>query len=130
VSDAIQTVRDFVDTINEGPDGFGRAVARWFTPQTVWENVGMAKTTGPEQALGFMQSMSTAGIATFRVENLAIAAQGNKVLTERIDYLMNAAGEVTLELRVMGIFEVDGDGKIERWADYFDASPFKTPPAS
>lgn len=130
MSDAIQTVRDFVDTINEGPDGFGKAVARWFTPRTVWENVGLATTTGGDEALGFMQSMSAAGIATFRVENLAIAAHGDKVLTERIDYLMNAAGETTQELRVMGIFVLGADGKIERWSDYFDASPFKAPPAA
>jgi limonene-1,2-epoxide hydrolase len=130
VSDAIQTVVDFVDTINEGPEGFAKGLARWFTPQTVWENVGMSVTTGPEQALGLMQAMGAGGIAAFRIETLAIAAQGRKVLTERVDYMMNAAGETTLALPVMGVFEIAPDGKIVRWADYFDTSAFKSPPAA
>jgi limonene-1,2-epoxide hydrolase len=83
-------------------------------------------TTGPAQALGLMQAMGASGIASFRVENLAIAAQANKVLTERVDYMINSADETTRALRVMGVFEIGANGKIVRWSDYFDTAGLKS----
>jgi limonene-1,2-epoxide hydrolase len=52
---------------------------------------------------------------------LAIAVVGRKVLTERVDHMLDADGKKIDLLRVMGIFEVDDNGKITRWRDYFDA---------
>ena len=48
---------------------------------------------------------------------------GNKVLTERIDYLRDKNDKVLSTIRVMGIFEVEGD-RIAAWRDYFDMRPF------
>ena len=62
MSDPVRVVTEFIEAINSGPDGFEKAVRGWFTPRTVWENVGMGTTTGPEQALGLMQNMAAAGI--------------------------------------------------------------------
>ena len=45
-----------------------------------------------------------------------IAANGDTVLTERIDRFLGAK---TVELPVMGAFEIR-DGKIAAWRDYFD----------
>jgi limonene-1,2-epoxide hydrolase len=125
VSDPAQVVTEFISTINDGPEGFAKAVRRWFTSETVWENVGMSTTAGPDQALGMMQAMGASGIASIRIENLAMAVQGDKVLTERIDYMLDEAGATRMEVRCMGVFEVDAEGKIRRWADYFDTSPFR-----
>jgi limonene-1,2-epoxide hydrolase len=125
MSDPVRVVTEFIETINSGPDGFETAVRRWFTPQTIWENVGMGTTTGPEQALGLMQNMAAGGISSLRIENVSVAANGAKVLTERIDYMLDAAGATKLALRCMGVFEVDGAGKLVRWSDYFDTSVFK-----
>jgi limonene-1,2-epoxide hydrolase len=128
MSDPVRIVAEFLDTLSQGADGFARAADAWFTPQTVWENVGMATTIGPEQALALMANMSASGIHSIRIETLAIAAQGRKVLTERVDYMLDAAGEAKLPVRCMGVFEVGEDGKIVRWTDYFDTALFK--PAS
>ena len=125
MSDPVTSVTQFLDAWADGKDGFANAVRKWFTPETVWENVGLSKTTGVDQALAMMDGMSAGGIEALRVENLAVAAQGNKVLTERIDYLMDGAGKTLIEARVMGIFEVDPNGKITRWADYFDTAAMK-----
>lgn len=117
-----ETVNDFLEMWAE-PDGFARAVSAYFTPATVWENVGMVTTTGPKEALGFTASFAEQGISGFEVENLAVAETGNKVLTERIDKFFDASGKPAMAIRVMGIFEVE-NGKIVSWRDYFDTAGF------
>lgn len=107
------------------PNGFWGAVDDYFTAGTVWENVGMTKTTGPEEAKGVFAGFgSDNGIVTMRVDTLAIAALGNKVLTERIDHVLGPDGKPTMSIPVMGAFEVK-DGKIALWRDYFDTAGFQ-----
>ena len=55
----------------------------------------------------------------FRVDN--IVADGDVVLTERVDYFVMP--DKTIELPVMGAFEVR-DGKIAHWRDYFDLQQY------
>lgn len=67
-----------------------------------------------------------AGFAAFPVteaafEILHIAANGNIVMTERIDRFMLAGKP--LVIRVMGVFEIR-DGRIAVWRDYFDMAEF------
>ena len=82
----------------------------------------MMSTTGAEEALGLMANFeSQIGMATMKVDMLAIAAQGNKVLTERVDHMIKADGGSSMSVRVCGIFEVEG-GKITAWRDYFDTA--------
>ncbi len=50
---------------------------------------------------------------------LAIAETGNKVLTERIDRIIDRNGAEVMTVPVMGVFEIE-DGKIAVWRDYFD----------
>lgn len=52
---------------------------------------------------------------------LAIAADGNKVLTERLDRFERAYGIEIGAPTVMGILELDGD-QIIAWGDYFDVN--------
>jgi limonene-1,2-epoxide hydrolase len=56
---------------------------------------------------------------------LNIAARGNVVLTERIDYFTR--GEDRIRIPVMGTFEV-ADGRITHWRDYFDMGAMKPEP--
>ena len=51
-------------------------------------------------------------------EIVTLAVDGNRVFTERIDRLVVQGKRV--ELPVAGVFEIDGDGKISVWRDYFD----------
>jgi limonene-1,2-epoxide hydrolase len=109
----------------EEPDGFPRAVDTYFTADTVWENHGLLTTTGPEEALGFYRQFGgQTGMAGMKIDVLAIAetsgeSGGAKVLTERIDWILDAAGQAVMKVPVMGIFEIAG-GRITAWRDYFD----------
>lgn len=109
------------------PGGLDQSVRDYFTPGTVWENVGMATTTGPDEAIALnAQFAQNFGMAGIRVDNLAVAEVGNKVLTERIDHFLDAEGKVTGSFPVMGIFEIE-NGKIAAWRDYFDTAGALSP---
>ena len=106
----------------EIPGGLDQSVRDYFTAATVWENVGLARTTGIDEAIALNhQLMDSFGMATIRVENLAVATTGDKVLTERIDHMVAADGRVLFSAPVMGIFEI-ADGRIAAWRDYFDSA--------
>jgi limonene-1,2-epoxide hydrolase len=118
----IDTVTAFFARFSEGKEGLQDSIRRWFTPQTVWDNVGLAVTIGPEQAIAlatqFEQQM---GVASVVIELRAIAASGSKVLTERIDHLIAADGAERWGAGVMGTLEIRDD-KIIAWRDYFDTA--------
>ncbi|MFJ4131449.1 limonene-1,2-epoxide hydrolase family protein [Pseudomonas cyclaminis] len=103
-------------------DGGRVAIQQWFTPSTVWVNEGVATTTGIDEAIAFIDALEkTSLIATVRFEMLAIAADGNRVLTERLDRFERADGSEIGAAKVMGILEFDGD-HITAWRDYFDVN--------
>lgn len=91
-----------------------------FTPETVWENVGVATTTGFDQARMFMEGFSAQFPYEYGEVIVHHAAQnGQVVLTERTDIFYDAAGKPVISIKLMGIFEMDGP-KILAWRDYFD----------
>lgn len=100
------------------------AIRRWFTPETVWVNVGLSTTTGIEEAVRRPRSSNVAAV---HFDMLAIAADGNRVLTERVDRFVRADGSEIAALMVMGIFEIEGN-HIVRWRDYFDVNAAKRIP--
>jgi limonene-1,2-epoxide hydrolase len=110
------------------PGGLAQAIRDYFTHDTVYENVGLSKTTGPDEATAFLSGFgSTPAELAMRVDTLSLAAAGDKVLTERIDHILGPDGEPVTSFPVMGIFEVV-DGKITAWRDYFDTAGFAGPP--
>lgn len=118
-------ILEFLSEWAAGVEAIEGALDRWFRPDTVWENVGIATTTGPEEAKAFLREfrkqLPMAGIV---IETHHIAAAGNVVLTERTDNLMSASGENLLPLAIMGVFELGEDGKIKAWRDYMDTAQF------
>lgn len=119
----VETVSAFLAAWDR-PGGLAQAIRDMFTADAVWENVGMSKTSGPDEAMvvlaGFGQQADS---LRMRVDTLAIAADGNRVLTERIDHICDADGKSVMAFPVMGIFELEG-GKIAAWRDYFDTAGF------
>jgi len=77
--------------------------------------------TGSEPALeliaGFHQGF---GVETIEVEWLYIVAFGNDVWNERIDHMVNAAGERFLAIPIAGRFSFDDAGTLTEWHDYWD----------
>ena len=89
-----ETVEAFLGACATSKEGMAQAFHDYFTPDSLWENVGMMTTTGPEEAIALMGQFETQlGCVTMVVDNLAIAAQGNKVLTERVDHLQAACAQ-------------------------------------
>jgi limonene-1,2-epoxide hydrolase len=122
------TVSAFI-ALWEEPEGFPCAVERYFTDATVWENHGLLTTTGKREAIGFYEQFGAAtGMKGMKIAILALAESGDKVLTERIDYILDGDGRTVMTVPVMGIFEITG-GKIAAWRDYFDTVA-NAPPAA
>ena len=68
----LEIVSDFCNAFPE--EGGRPAIRRWFTPETVWTNVGISSTTGIDEAIGMVDELEkSVGIATVRIEMLAIA---------------------------------------------------------
>ncbi len=116
----LEIVTEFCNAFPE--DGGRPAVRRWFTPNTVWENVGISSTTGIDEAIGMIDELEKSmGIATVRIEMLAIGADDNRVLTERLDIFERADRSEIGRVTLMGIYEIEGD-RIVSWRDYVDVN--------
>jgi len=123
-TDPITIVEDFLASWMPDRHSIHAAIRRHFTDATVYENVGLSVTTGPEEAITLMERFRKAkGMEAIRIEVLGIAASGGTVLTERVDHLIDAEGNDYHAGRCMGVFEVT-DGKITAWRDYFDTAEF------
>jgi limonene-1,2-epoxide hydrolase len=96
-------------------------LTRFFAETAVYHNIPLAPVSGRAAiAQTLTQFIAPATMAEFEIRALATA--GNTVLTERIDRFVIAGKRI--ELPVMGAFEVDADGKISAWRDYFDMQMF------
>lgn len=124
MADAIATVQQFFDSIDAGTlqeslDNLAAAV----TDDFVWQNSGFPTCEGRDAGVAFFRGFAEPmGLVGIRIEVLAIAAQGDTVVTERIDHFINAEGQIVASLPLAGTLEVAGD-KIKAWRDYFDPRP-------
>jgi limonene-1,2-epoxide hydrolase len=89
-----------------------------------WVNSGFAPYHGLEQARQSLRGLGQK-FRGIRIENLHVSEDGDKVWTERIDYMLDKDGNTVLTLPCMGIFEIE-NGRIKSWRDYFDATPLKS----
>lgn len=118
-----QSVLDFFKGWEPGVTAMAEAYRFFLAEDVLYENAGLPPCRGLEAAVAFMEaSCQLPGVdfQTIRVEVRHIVAAGNVVFNERIDRHYRANGEVALMPRLCGVMEFDDDGKIRRWADYFD----------
>ncbi len=85
-------------------------------PDVVYQNVPAPPARGRTAVMQQLRAMSKV-ITGFDVEMIAIAADGDTVLTERIDTISGPG--LNLPVKVSGTFELK-DGQIIAWRDYFD----------
>ncbi len=122
MSDALTEVLTFFSEWTPTLADMLASMERRFTDRTIWENVGISKTTGFAEAKGFMDAfvqMKPAEWGEVIVHHAA--ANGNIVLTERTDNFYDKDGVQIVSIRLMGVFEMDGP-KIIAWRDYFDTA--------
>ena len=124
MSQAIDVVNRFFKAW-EPSMGFRSALREFMTDDCVYENVGLTLSKGPEESAAVLQGfVDQMGFDHLKVKMVAIAANGDTVLTERVDDLHDASGKLLISLRVMGTLEVR-NGRIAAWRDYFDTVPFR-----
>jgi len=111
--DAEALVREFCDAWSRRD---AEELTDYFADDAVYHNMPMDPLVGKDAIRGFLTGF-LAGVssAEFRIRHLA--ADGDIVLTERVD-AFTLAGKVGA-FPVSGTFEIR-DGKIAAWRDYFD----------
>jgi limonene-1,2-epoxide hydrolase len=113
MSDPKQTVIDFCAAWDARDE---QRIVDAFTDDGVYHNMPMAAVKGKDAIKGLL-GVILAPASSVKFEIKHIAAEGDVVLTERLDTFLMGGKTVTLD--VMGVFEVR-DGKIAAWRDYFD----------
>jgi limonene-1,2-epoxide hydrolase len=114
----IEVVEAFCDAIAGGDLD---AVVAFFSDDAIYHNIPLDPVVGPAAIKATIEGF-TGAVDSLEFRILAIAAAGGTVLTERVDVFHFPGHD--LELPVMGTFEVDGDGRITAWRDYFDMNQF------
>lgn len=113
--DAEKLVREFCDAFSRQDL---EELVGYFTDDAVYHNIPMPAAEGKDAIRTTLGGfLDPSGEARFEVLALGVSADGNTILTERVDYLTIAGKQISIP--VMGTFEVR-DGKISAWRDYFD----------
>ena len=126
MTDPKNTVLEFIATWRN-EQALHTGLRQYLLPDAVWENVGFSRTVGPEEAIDLMKKVVEQGgpaMANLEVEIVNIIAEGDIVMTERSDHMVDDQGNRKATIRVVGVFHVK-DGKIAAWRDYFDTAPHK-----
>jgi len=82
-----------------------------------YDNVPMGKNLGPDGLKAFLAPLVD-GVDEVEFVVHRQTATGNVVMNERTDRFK--VGEAWMDLPVTGVFEVNDDGRIVLWRDYFD----------
>jgi len=114
----IQIVTEFCNAV---PRRDVEELVGFFSDDAVYHNIPIAPVRGRDAIAATLRGfLDPSTDASFEV--LALAGEGRKVLTERIDRFTINGKQIALP--VMGTFEVDAQGKISAWRDYFDLAQF------
>ncbi|WP_028477171.1 limonene-1,2-epoxide hydrolase family protein [Nocardia sp. CNY236] len=110
--DAITTVRELFVALEKGEP---EAVVELLHPDIVWKNTSLPDVEGIRWVGAIMRGLRL-GWLGFEFDMRHVAADGNVVLIDRIDYLR--LGRVRAKFWVAGTYEVR-DGRIILWYDHF-----------
>lgn len=91
------------------------------TDDVEYDNVPIGKNVGPDAMRAFLGAMS-GNVDEVQFVIHRQTASGNIVMNERTDRFR--VGDKWMDLKVAGVFEVNDDGKVTLWRDYFDMTEF------
>jgi limonene-1,2-epoxide hydrolase len=97
------------------------AMLAQMAPDIVYHNVPLdpLDKDGARRFLGELFE----NLKDYRIEVLGQAATGSVVFNERMEYFVfEGAGGKSVDIPVAGVFEIDNQGLISAWRDYFDLS--------
>jgi limonene-1,2-epoxide hydrolase len=114
----IALISQFIQAcVRADPDEF----ASYFTEDAIWWNSPWAPVKGRD-AIRETLRRGSQKMAALPWEIRHIVADGNIVLTERVDHFLVNNNKVSVPC--MGVFELQG-GKIAAWRDYWDLKQFE-----
>lgn len=117
-SESIIFIRRFIEAcVRADPDEF----AGFFTDDATWWNSPWQPVRG-RPAIRETLRLGAQRMTALPWELRHIVADGNVVMTERVDHFMTGNNRVSVPC--MGIFELR-DGKIAAWRDYWDLGQFE-----
>lgn len=91
------------------------------TAEVEYDNVPIGKNIGPDAMRSFLGVMAgNVDEVQFVIHRQTVT--GNVVMNERTDRFR--VGDKWMDLKVAGIFEVNDDGQVTLWRDYFDMTEF------
>jgi limonene-1,2-epoxide hydrolase len=99
------------------------AILAVLTDDVVYVNVPMSVMNGHDEVRAMLGPFAELA-ETVEWEVLEQVESGDTVMNERIDRVWLEGGHA-IELRVAGVFKVEGD-KIAVWRDYFDLQEFNS----
>ena len=106
--------RFFLAWENPSPDG----LASFFSPDGVDVTVSGGVIQGVDAIRTHYQELLGRGFTDFRVEIKRMVADGGTVMAERIDGF--SFGGRRFQIEAVAVFEIDSDGRIQRFRDYYD----------
>lgn len=118
--DNAEVVRNFCAEW-DAPAPDGERLGAYFTEDAFYHNIPMEPIEGRANIVAALAGMGGAMVSR-GWEVLALVAEGDTVMTERIDRF--DAGGNAVALPVMGVFELR-EGRIASWRDYFDLATFQ-----
>jgi limonene-1,2-epoxide hydrolase len=95
------------------------AMREHLTDDCRWEQTGVPTTTGGAEAAELLGGLGSMGFRGIDVEVRNLAAVGDLVCTERVDWMARPDGTRVGPMPVAGVTEFR-DGKISAWREYFD----------
>ena len=113
-------LREVLQAWTDGIAPSQAAIRKHFTDDCRWEQAGLPTTTGPDEAADLMGTMEGMGFCGLDVEFRHVAAVGDVVFTERVDWLKRPDGTRLGPWPVVGVTEFRG-GKISAWREYYDS---------
>ena len=88
-----------------------------------WVQCGLPTTNSRDEAIGLLDAFNQAvGFTGWNTETITWAAQGDSLLIERVDHLLDSNGEIFMSVPIVGVFTVQ-NGKIVEWHEYFNPAP-------
>jgi len=117
MSDAASIVREFCDLMAKRD---AEALRPFVADDAVYQNTGMIASVGVDAIIANLAGQFGAFPDSYEYRTQNLAADGNVVLTERLDMIKGPDGTIH-GVPVMGAFVVTG-GKISRWTDYWDTA--------
>jgi limonene-1,2-epoxide hydrolase len=119
---ALALVEGYLSAVGPTSEDFWRSFDTYFDEATIWENVGVARTVGRDEAVKFARAFPVK-FDHMRIADLSLSGSGNRVYAERLDHFCTRDGAIVLTVRALGVFEIKGR-KIAHWRDFFDTAGF------